>query len=57
MPRVDRCKLTQRGIVAEPIGSLLNTGTGPYHSAFCAHDSDAFEYSPPISLPERDDGP
>ena len=55
MPRVDRCKMTQRGIVAEPIGSLLNTGTGPYHSAFCAHDSDVFEYSPPI-LSKRDDG-
>lgn len=42
-----RCKLTRRGIAAEPIGSLLNTGTGPYHSAFCTHDSDVFRYAPP----------
>ena len=42
-----RCKLTRRGIVAEPIGSLLNTGTGPYHTAFCQHDSETFVYTPP----------
>ena len=48
---VARCKLTRRGIVAGPIGSLLNTGTGPYHSAFCQHDADTFAYTPP-TLPQ-----
>ena len=37
--------------MAGPIGSLLNTGTGPYHSAFCQHDADTFAYTPP-TLPQ-----
>eukprot|EP00040_Diaphanoeca_grandis_P019625 m.103756 g.103756 ORF g.103756 m.103756 type:complete len:963 (-) comp27515_c0_seq4:240-3128(-) len=46
-----RCRLTRRGIDAQPIGSLAYSETGPYHTAFCQHDSDAFTYSPPVLPP------
>jgi hexosaminidase len=55
-----RCKMVRRGILAEPIASLMYNEGGPYHTAYCAHDSDGFAYAPPVpwwssaSPPERD---
>ena len=43
-----RCKLVTRGISASPIASLLYHEGGPYHTAFCSHDSDSFTYTPPV---------
>ena len=43
-----RCKLVRRGISAEPIASLKFGEGGPYHVAFCQHDSDIFAYRPPV---------
>eukprot|EP00041_Stephanoeca_diplocostata_P027498 m.756763 g.756763 ORF g.756763 m.756763 type:complete len:607 (+) comp23185_c0_seq3:84-1904(+) len=42
-----RCKMVRRGIPAEPIASLSYNEGGPYHVAFCKHDSDWYEYRPP----------
>jgi hexosaminidase len=44
-----RCRMVARGIAAEPIGSIAYGETGPYHTAFCTHDSDVVHYSPPLA--------
>lgn len=42
-----RCKLVTRGLPASPIAALAYHEGGPYHVAYCSHDSDGFVYSPP----------
>ena len=43
-----RCKMVRRGLAAEPIASLMYNEGGPYHTAYCAHDSDGYTYAPPV---------
>ena len=48
-----RCKMVRRGIPASPIASLSYNEGGPYHVAFCRHDSDGFAYTPPVPFYEN----
>ena len=48
-----RYKMVRRGIPASPIASLSYNEGGPYHVAFCRHDSDSFTYTPPAPFDVR----